>query len=133
MSRVQRINQGQDILVGRDIASVVSIVGVLDDAVAIDNEHGRHPAELAQFEFLAEIGQQSFVWIRDTFEGKALLLPVFRHALRLRRADCDNLDVSGGKFRVVLTQLRQLFLADRSPESAEQREDYAFVAPIIRE
>lgn len=133
MSRVQRVDHGQDFFVGWDIAGVVSVVCVLDDAIAINNENGGHPPKFAQLELLAELGQETFVRIRDTFERETFLVPVFRHSLRLCRGDCNDLDIAGGKFRVVLAQLRQLFLADRSPESAEKRQDYMLLAAVVGE
>lgn len=119
---VQIIKHSKNLAIVRDIRGRATVVRMMNPAVDSNDDDRRHPAELEQLELLAERLKPALVRIWHAREGKVFLLPVFSEFIRGIGSDCDDLSVTAGELGVVLTQLRQMPAADRSPEPSHKHE-----------
>lgn len=116
------IQNPQHLPVGDDIAHELSVVGEADDTLAVDDQLGRHAAQLEQPDLLPiPVGYHMVrVWQAD--EGVPAAPPVVCEALTLVRTDDDDLRAPSNEQRVVVAHLRQVPAAERSSEPAVENQ-----------
>ncbi len=79
---------------------------------------GRHSPQLEQVDFLPVQLEYAGLRVGQANEGQVILLPVCCEGFVLFRTEDDHLCLPLDEFLVILVQLRQMLLAERSGKTA---------------
>ena len=101
------------------------------DSLFVDDDLGWHAAQLEYVDFLSVALQNTVRWVRQTDKGQLVRLPVHFEGIRVFRSNDHNFCFQGFEFRIILTQLRHMPLAERSQKAAvENQQNIGFVFEI---
>jgi len=84
----------------------------------------RQSAQTERFDLLSIQFLNSVFWVRNTDEGKILLLPVGFELFGFLRSNDDYCSIELFKFLMVLTQLRQMFPTEWSGKSTIENQKH---------
>lgn len=93
-------------------------MGKADVPLPVDDQQGRHPAQLEQPDLLTVLVGYGVVRVRQAYEGVPAAPPMIDEGLPVIRADHDNFGPSIDELLVITAQLRQVPPAVRSGEAA---------------
>ena len=128
---VDLISQGQQLLVGGNVAHVVAVVNVARHTGLVNQHLGRHPAQLEQVHFLPVKLQHTRIRVGQADERQRMFGEVGRKRPGVFGANHDDFDVARDKLAVILAQLRHVRAAERSSEGAnEDQQDVLVTAEI---
>ncbi len=116
------IEDGQNLVVARDIPHRLAVPGGADDPISVEHDDGREPAKPSQLHFLPKALSDLMLWIGNPVEGDVLALPIPSKCSWTVRCNRHDLDTALLKLRIVLTQLRQMPTAVWSAEPAQKDE-----------
>ncbi len=119
---VQLVGQGQDFLVGGDVAHVVAVMNETRHAGFVDQYLGGHAAQFEQVDFLSVEFQDAGFWVGQADEGQGFFFEIGSKGFGIFRANHDNFYITGNEFLIILTQLRHMLLAKWSGKSAVENQ-----------
>lgn len=106
-------------------------MGILNEALAIDNSDQRHPSQFEQVDLLAIQQRDSMLGIRQSHKWKMFGAPIEAESCWPIWTHGNDLCIPLHKLLIVVSQARQLRAAKRSEKSA-QKGQYDWPAAVIR-
>ena len=100
--------------------------------LTVYNRIQRHAAKLEQIDFLFVNFRNLFVRIRQAGKWDMVLLPITNEFFQRIRPNRQDFRIVRRKFRIAVSQARQLRAAERSHETAQERQNNNFLAAEIR-
>jgi len=127
---IQPVEEIEELTIFGNVAHGMPIMDIPDQAFFVNDHLGWHASQLEQVDLLAVTPENSGLRVGQSDKWQRIFLPVFAEGCLVFRPDDDHYGLAGGKFLIILAQLRHVPAAEWSHKAAVENQQDIFPAHI---